>query len=181
MRFMSPGGEASYPNNPRYLHCTVCSGPIVRASGLFPVLYPQNRAKHLDEYAITKLHLRAYLAVRCDSKIACGEDSFQQVAKLVVINQPNLDADFSALVIRAPGLDIAKQALVFETFPFEAFKTVPVTFDLWPKARWHSQPMTATDAAGIRDREKRMLRSLAQDAEREVQALRDEIAQRRRA
>jgi hypothetical protein len=181
MRFVSPGGEASYPSNPRYLHCTVCVGPIVRASGLFPVLYPQDRAKHLDEYAITTLHLRAFLAIRSDGRTAVGEDSFQAVAKLVAGNQPNLDVDFDALVIYAPGLDVAKLALTFETFPFEAFRTVSVTYDLWPKAPWHSLPMTATDTAGIRDHEKRELRQAAQDAEREVQALRNEIAQRRRA
>jgi hypothetical protein len=181
MRFVSPGGEASYPSNPRYLHCTVCVGPIVRASGLFPVLYPKDRAKHLDEYAITKLHLRAFLAIRSDGRTAVGEDSFQAVAKLVAGNQPNLDVGFEALVIYAPGLDVAKLALTFETFPFEAFRTVSVTYALWPTRRWHSERMTATDLSGIRDHEKRMLSKAAQDAELEVQALRDEIAQRPRA
>jgi hypothetical protein len=84
-------------------------------------------------------------------------------------------------VIYAPGLDVAKLALTYETFPFEAFRTVSVTYDLWPKARWHSLPMTATDTAGIASHARRELRQAAQDAEREVQALRDEIAQRRRA
>jgi hypothetical protein len=181
LRYVTPGGDTSYPSNPRYLSCTVCVGPAIRNSGLFRALYPKNQAKHLDEYSITKLHLRDYIAVRCDGKTAVGEHSFQQVARLVTTNQPSLDADFSALLIRACAADVAKQALAFETFPFEAFVNVPVTFDLWPKARWHNETMTATDTAGIRDHAKRVLRQAAQDAELEVQALRDEIAQRPRA
>jgi hypothetical protein len=181
MRFVSPGGEASYPSNPRYLHCTVCAGPIVRASGLFPALYPRDRAKHLDEYAVTTLHLRVYQAIRSDGKTAVGEDSFQAVAKLVAGNQPNLDVGFEALLIRAPGLDVAKLALTFETFPFEAFRTVSVTFELWPKERWHSQPLTATDTAGIHEFKKRQRREAAKALEAEVEQFRSELRARQRA
>jgi hypothetical protein len=181
MRFVSPGAEPSYPSNPRYLHCTVCVGPIVRASGLFRALYPKNQAKHLDQYSLTRLHLRDYIAIRCDDRTAVGADNFQRVARLVASSQPSLDADFSALVIRACGLDVAEKALAFETFPFEAFKNVPVTFHLWPKARWHSQPMTATDEAGIHEFKKRQRREAAKSLENEVAAFRAELVSRQRA
>jgi hypothetical protein len=181
MRFISPGGEAQYPQNPRYLQCSVCVGPIVRASGLFRILFPKNQAKNLDRYAISKVHLRDYTAVRCEGKTAVAETSFQQVAKLVAPRQPNLETDFAAMLVRAPTLAVAKEALGCETFPHESFKSVPVTHVLWPRARWHDQAMNMTDTTGIAAHAKRVLRQAAQDAELEVQALRAEIAQRRRA
>jgi hypothetical protein len=181
MRFVTPPTEAHYPGNPCTLSCTACSGPIVRGPDLFRALYPTRQAKNLDKFSVCYLHLRDFIAVRCEGKIACGEASFQEGAKLVAPRQPNLETDFAAMLVRAPTLAVAKEALGCETFPHESFKSVPVTHDLWPRARWHNQPMNATDTAGIASHAKRMLRQAAQDAESEVQALRDEIAQRRRA
>jgi hypothetical protein len=180
MRFVTPPTEAHYPGNPCTLHCTACSGPIVRAPDLFRALYPTRQAKNLDKFSVCYLHLRDFIAVRADGKIACGEASFQEGAKLVAPRQPNLETDFEALLIRAPSLSVAKDAIGREVFPFEAFKSVSVTHDLWPRARWHNQPMNATDTAGIAADAKRQRREAAASAEAEVQALRDEIAQRPR-
>jgi hypothetical protein len=181
LRFVVPGGEASYPNNGRYLHCTVCVGPIVRASTLFPHLYTKARAKHLDAYSCTKLHDRDFTAVRCGGRSVVTDLSFQQGARQVATNQPDLKSGFEALLIRTCGLDVAAEALGREDFPLEVFKVVPVTHELWPTARWHSQTMTATDTAGIRGHARRQRREAEKAIEAEVQAFRNELKARQRA
>jgi hypothetical protein len=181
MRYVTPGGDPSYPGNPRYLSCTVCVGPAVRNSGLFLHLHPTNRAKHLDDFSCTKLHDRDFTAVRCDGKAVVTDLSFRQTAQMVAVNQPDLGSDFGATLIRACALDVAEHALQHKDFPHDAFVNVPLTSELWPKAAWHSQPMTTTDSEGIREHAKRQRREAAKSVEAEVAAFRAELKARQRA
>ncbi len=181
MRYVTPGGEASYPSRPHYLSCTVCVGPPIRNSALFVHLHPTNRAKHLNDYPCAALHDRDYTAVSCGGKAVVTDGSFRQTAQRVATSQPDLESDFSAALIRTCGLDVAEHALLHKDFPRDAFVNVPLTSELWPKAAWHSQPLTATDTAGIATHATRVRRQAAKDEEAEVAKFRAEIAQRPRA
>jgi hypothetical protein len=182
MRYVTPGGDASYPSNPRYLSCTVCVGPPVRNSALFTHLHPTNRAKHLNGYSCTALHLKDYTAVSCDGKAVVTDLlSFQQTARQVAINQPDLENGFSAVLIRACAFDVAERAPQHKDFPAAAWVTVPLTSELWPKARWHNEALTMTDSEGIREYARRQRRAAAKSIEDQVAAFRADLAQRQGA
>jgi hypothetical protein len=66
-------------------------------------------------------------------------------------------------------------------FPEAALVTVPVTHELVPKQRWHSERMTETDAAPIRRYQRQRVAEAEAAVEKEVAQFRDEIAQRQRA
>jgi len=181
LRYVTPAGDVSYPRNQRYLSCTVCVGPPIRNSATFTHLHPTNRAKHLDRYPAATLHDRDFTAVSCGGKAVVTDGSFRQTAQRVATSQPDLENGFSAVLIRTCALDVAERALLDKGFPADAWVTVPVTADLWPAARWHSQPMNATDAAGIAEHARRQRREAAQAVEDEVAAFRREVEARQRA
>jgi hypothetical protein len=181
MIYASPASEVTYPRNPRYLCCTVCSGPRELTSGVFPRLVTKARAKELDRYANTKLLNQDFTAVRCGEKVAISEKSFQQAAEMVVPKRVNLDEQIQAALIRACSLDVATEALGRDDFPNEVWVTVPTTHELWPKARWHNQPLTATDRGPIEQYRRQQRREADAALEKEVAQFRAELAQRPRA
>jgi hypothetical protein len=99
----------------------------------------------------------------------------------VATAQPDLESDFSAVLIRACGLDVAEHALQHKDLPAGAWVTVPLTSELWPKARWHNEVLSMTDSEGIREQARRQRRAAAKSIEDEVQAFRAELASRQRA
>jgi hypothetical protein len=139
-----------------------------------------SRAKELDRWGITRLPEIDYTAVRCNGKTALG-GSFQSVAEQVCPKRFDPDSDFEAVLIRAPDARTASEALRSEDFPSESWVVVPVTFELWPKAAWHNEPMTESDAAPIRRYQRQQRREAEAAIESEVAAFRDELAQRQRA
>jgi hypothetical protein len=163
------------------LRCTVCGGPTEGSSTVFPRLVTKNRARELDRYAITKLLNRDFTAVRCGEKVAVGQKSFQQAAEGVVPKRVNLDEEIEAVLIQAPSLDVAHEALRRDDFPADAWVTVPVTHELWPKAVWHDQPMTMTDSAPIKRYAKQRVRDAEKALEVEVEQFRNELKARQRA
>jgi len=179
--YTSPPDGASYPSSPAYLIDTVDVGPPEKASQVFERLFTANRAQELDHYAVTRRAKQDYTAVRCGEKKAIGETSFSQTARLVASQQPDLATDFAAILIRAASLAVATEALGHAEFPADAWTVVPVTNEFWPRRRWHSQPMTATDLAPIERYAREQSRTAEEAVEAEVEQFRSEIAARQRA
>jgi hypothetical protein len=179
--YVVPSGDTSYPRNPRYLRCSVCGGPPEKSSEVFPRLVTKNRKQALDRYAATALHNRDYTAVRCGGKVAVGEKSFQSSAEGVVPKRVNLDTEIEAALVRACSLDVATEALRRDDFPADAYTVVPVTHELWPKARWHNQPLTATDLEPIKRYRRQQRREADKAIENEVAQFRAELSARQRA
>jgi hypothetical protein len=172
---------ASYPDgSPEFVVCTVCGFSRETASAAFERLCTKHRDKALDAWAITRLPMLDFTAIRCNGKRALGE-AFRPTAELVAPKRIDLGRDVQATLIRACALSVASEAMKHASFPEEAWVTVPVTHDLWPKQRWHSQPMTKSDAAPIRRYQRQQRREAEAAIESEVAAFRDELAQRQRA
>jgi hypothetical protein len=93
----------------------------------------------------------------------------------------DLDSEFEAVLVRAATLDVATEAVRRDDFPSEAWVTVALMHELWPKAAWHDQPMSETDSAPIRRYQKQRIREAEAAVEAEVQQFRDEISARQRA
>jgi hypothetical protein len=181
MVYVVPKGGAVYPGQPPYLIDTVDGGAHETSSKVFTRLVTKNRKKELDRYRVTKPPKQDFVAVRSGGRRAIGGTSFQQTARQVAPRQPDLDQGFESVVIRASSLDVATEALERDDFPASAWVVVPLQPTLWPKAAWHSQTLTKTDAAPIREYEKRQRRQAERAVEAEVRAFRDELAQRQRA
>jgi hypothetical protein len=179
--YMNPSNEASYPRNPRFLRCSVRGGPPELSSGVFPRLVTKNRKQALDRYTVTALLNRDFVAVRCGGKVAVGEKSFQSCAEKVVPRRVNLDEEIEAVLIRACSIEVATEALRRDDFPPDAYTVVPVTHELWPKARWHNQPMTATDLEPIKRYRRQQRREADKAIENEVAQFRAELSARQRA
>jgi hypothetical protein len=173
--------SATYPGNPEFVVCTVCNGSRETAAMLFPRLCAKQRAKVLDTWGITKLLMADHQAVRCGGKTIVTAGPFQQAAKAVTPKRVDLESEFEAVLVRAPTLDVAIEAVRSDSFPSDAFVTVPLTFELWPKNRWHGEPMTRTDSAPIERFQRQQRRDAEAAVEAEVAQFRDEIAQRQRA
>jgi hypothetical protein len=172
--------SANYPNgSPEYVYCTVCDLGRKTASGAFEQLCAKGRAKALDAWSITRLPVIDYTAIRVAGKQAVGE-SFRPTAELIAPKRIDLDRDVQATLIRACALSVASEAMKHASFPEEAWVTVPVTHDLWPKAAWHSQPMAMTDAAPIKRYQRQRVREAEAAVEAEVAQFRSELAQRQR-
>jgi hypothetical protein len=140
-----------------------------------------SRAKELDRWPITRLVMTDYTAVRCGGKTIVTAGSFQQAAKAVTPMRVDLDSEFEAVLVRAATLDVATEAVRRDDFPSEAWVTVALMHELWPKAAWHDQPMSETDSAPIRRYQKQRIREAEAAVEAEVQQFRDEISARQRA
>jgi len=178
MVYASPPDGASYPSSPAWLIDTVDAGPPEKASQVFERLFTENRDRELDHYSITRRAKQDFTAVRCGERKAIGERSFAQTARLVATQQPDLDLDFAATLIRAASLAVATEALGHAEFPDAAWTVVPVTNEFWPRRRWHSQPMTVTDLAPIERYAREQSRTAEAAVEAEVQAFRREVAAR---
>jgi hypothetical protein len=179
--YVTPSSEVTYPRNPRHLRCTVCGGLPELSSGVFPRLVAENRKQALDRYSISKLLDRDYTAIRSRGKTVVSDESFQRIARAVATSQPDLDLDFEAVLVRTCGIDVATEAVRSDSFPNEAFVVVPVTHELWPKAAWHNERMTAPDSAPIERYRRQQDREAQAAVEAEVQQFRDEISARQRA
>jgi hypothetical protein len=181
MAYVTPSTDVTYPRNPRHLRCTVCGGPPELSSGVYPRLVTENRAKDLDRYSCSKLLNRDFTAIRCHGKTVVSGESFQRIARAAAPSQPDLDLDFEAVLVRACSIDVATEAVRSDSFPNEAWVTVPVTHELWPKAAWHGQRMTMTDSEPIRLYAREQRREADKAIEAEVRAFREEISARQRA
>jgi hypothetical protein len=179
IRYDSRG--ANYPGSPEHSYCTVCSGSRRTASTLSEQLCTKNVAKTLDLWSVTRLPDIDFTAVRCATKTIVTAGPFQQAAKAVTPKRVDLESEFEAVLVRAPTLDLAIEAVKSDSFPADAWVVVPLQHTLWPKAAWHDQPMTMTDAAPIKRYQKEQRRQAEQAVEAEVAQFRDEIAQRQRA
>jgi len=171
---------ANYPGSPEYVHCTVCGYSRETASRLFERLCTKGRTKALDTWPITRLPEIDFTAVRHGDKKAIGE-SFRSTAPQVAPKRLDLDRDIEAVLIRAPDLRTASEALRQGDFPEDAWTVVPVTHELTPRARWHDQPMTATDSAPIRAHEKQRQREAEVAVAAEVEKFRAELQAERSA
>jgi hypothetical protein len=170
--------SANYPNgSPEYVYCTVCDLGRKTASGVFEQLCAKGRAKALDAWSITRLPVIDFTAIRCAGKTALG-GSFRATAELIAPKRFDPDRDFEATLIRACSLSVANEALKSADFPAEAWVTVPVQHTLWPKAAWHSQPMTMTDSAPIRAYEKYQRREAEAAVAAEVEQFRADLEAR---
>jgi hypothetical protein len=76
---------------------------------------------------------------------------------------------------------VATEALRRDDFPADAYTVVPVTHELWPKARWHGQRMTMTDSEPIRLYAREQRREADKAIEAEVAQFRAELSARQRA
>jgi hypothetical protein len=171
---------ANYPGNPEHIVCTVCGYSRETASTLFKRLCTKNVSKTLDLWPVTRLPVIDFTVVRCAGKVAIGE-SFRATAEQVAPKRIDLDRDVQATLIRASSLPVASEAMKHADFPEAALVTVPVTHELWPKQRWHAQPMSETDAAPIRRYQRQRVAEAEAAVEAEVQQFRDEISARQRA
>jgi hypothetical protein len=172
--------SAVYPSgSPEFVVCSICGAPRETASAIFERLCTKNRAKALDAWTITRLPAIDFTAVRCNGKTALG-GSFQSVAEQVCPKRFDADRDFEAVLIRAPDARTASEALRSPDFPSESWVTVPVTHELWPKAAWHNERMTATDSAPIERYRRQQDREAQAAVEAEVARFRSELAQRQR-
>jgi hypothetical protein len=170
---------ANYPGSPEFVVCTVCGFSRETASTLFGRLCTKGVSKTLDRWPVTRLHSTDFVAIRCAGKQAVGE-SFRPTAELIAPKRIDLERDIEAVLIRASSLPVASEALKSADFPEEAWVTVPVTHELWPKSAWHSQPMAMTDAAPIRRHQRQRDREAQAAVEAEVAQFRSELAQRQR-
>jgi hypothetical protein len=170
--------SATYPGNPEFVVCTVCNGSRETAATLFPRLCTKQRAKTLDTWGITRLLMADHTAVRCGGKTIVTAGPFQQAAKAVTPKRVGLDREFEAVLVRAPTLDVAIEAVRSDSFPSDAFVTVPLTHELWPKNRWHDQPMTMTDSAPILRHQKAQRREAEAAVTAEVEQFRADLEAR---
>ena len=108
-----------------------------------------------------------------------SERSFQSAAKSVCPDNPNLDEAFEACIIQGPSLDLAVVAVGHKDFPSDVWVTVPVTNELWPKAVWHNQRLTETDAAPIRAHQRKAARERALRLDNEAKEYRESLERAR--
>jgi hypothetical protein len=85
------------------------------------------------------------------------------------------------VLVRAPSLDVATEAVRSDSFPADAWVVVPLQHTLWPKAAWHSQRMTMTDSEPIRLYAGEQRREADKAIENEVAQFRAELSARQRA